>query len=80
MGAAVIRNAGYPHLTPTLSAPEGGEGEARKRAAGGEGKRRGSGRSCHWPKMSSGRKALTTKFGTSTNSLSFKSTATLQIA
>jgi hypothetical protein len=30
--------------------------------------------------MSSGRKALTTKFGTSTSSLSFKSTATLQIA
>jgi hypothetical protein len=27
VGGAAVPNAGLPHLTPTLSAPEGGEGD-----------------------------------------------------
>ena len=27
MGDAAVRNVGIPHLTPTLSAPKGGEGD-----------------------------------------------------
>jgi hypothetical protein len=35
VGCAVIPNWSYPHLTPTLSAPEGGEGVSLRRTDAG---------------------------------------------
>src|SRR6266404_2425719 len=55
VGGAAVRNAGIPHLTPTLSAPRGGEGDISAiclamRSVHTLPRKRGS-RACPWPEQ-----------------------------